>query len=343
MALTPAQYTVFNTIADTTMSAVWSTDDAEITHERWATTHPMTEGAQIAFGWTGRMPKPRPWFGSRMLFEPAAQTYTVSPIPYELTYTQDRFILEDSNANTLSIFWRTLPDMAFQWRRHPEYELRDLIENSGIQTGPRQLGLDGLSFFNSSHPIDIYNPGFNAGGMFTAGTYCNDFTGGGVSLGGITVGGAFSQTSFASLLEYMQMIPSEDGETLGVRPNFLMAPQTLQVEVNFVLKASFMAAPQWGAWSPLTGQVGTADNQLAKMGIMPIFNPFLKSTTKWYLGDNKRAFKPMIWCVREAPRTVPRVQENDPLVWDSHRFAWGGWDRAMPAWGPSFLMSRSGP
>ncbi len=343
MAITPAQYTVFNTIADTTMSAVWNTDDAEITHPQWATVHPMTEGAQITFGWTGRMPKPRPWFGSRVLHEPAAQTYTVSPIPYELTYTIDRFVLEDSSANTMSIFWRTLPDMAFQWRRHPEYELRDLLENSGIQTGARQNGLDGLTYFNTAHPIDIYNPGFNPGGLFSAGSYCNDFTGGGVSIGGVTIGGAFSQNSFSSLLQYMQMIPSEDGETLGIRPDFLMHPQTLQVEVHFLLKATFLAAPQWGAFSPLTGQVGTADNMLAKIGITPIANPFLKSTTKWYLGDSKRAFKPLIWTVREAPRTIPRVTENDPLVWDSHRFAWGGWDRAMPAWGPSFLLARSGP
>lgn len=343
MGITPSNYTAFITTVDTTVGAVWSEMSTDETEGMWVTDHPMQGGSQITFGWTGLMPKARPWFGSRVLYEPAPQTYTVIPIPYELTYTIDRFVLEDSDVNTMSIFWRMLPDMARQWRRQKCYEVRDLLENSGIQTGSRQNGLDGLTYFNTAHPIDIYNPNIYVNNpLFPSGTYCNDFIGG-QSINGVTIGGALTVLSFTSLLQYMCSIPGEDGENLGVRPDKLMVPNTLQVEAQFILKATMLAPPLYGNWSQSATQVGASDNMLARMGIEPVVNPFLKKSTRWYLFDTKRSFRPVLWITREAPRTVPRVNENDQLVWDSHRFAWGGWDRVMPAWGPSFLGARSGP
>lgn len=340
--ITPAQYAAWITTVDTTIGQIYAQLDPASSYKEFATTIPM-QGSIWNAGWTGRMPKARPWFGSRVVHEPAAQTYIVEPIPYELTYGIDRFKFDDSAVNTTSIFWRELPDMAMQWKRQPDYEIRDLLEASGIQgTGPRQKGPDGLSAFNTAHPIDIYNPGFNPGGLFTAGTYCNDFTGG-VTIGGTLIGGALSQSSFSSLLQYMQLIPDESGEVLGVMPDAMMIPSTLQVEANFILKATFLASPTWGAFSPLTGQVGAADNQLAKIGVRPLVNRWLRNTKRWYLADTSHAMKPLIWLVREAPRTVPRIAENDPIVFDSHRYTWGGWDRVAPAWNFGWLMARSGP
>lgn len=345
MAITPSQYAAFVTTVDTTVGSLYSEMDPMLTHTQWARIQSM-EGTIWSAGWTGRMPKPRPWFGSRVLHEPAAQTYQVTPIPYELTVGIDRFQMDDSAVNTTSIFWRMLPDVVTQWRRQPEYELRDLWEASGIQgTTARQLGMDGLAFWNTAHPINIYLPNFNGGGnaLFSAGTYCTDFTGGGVTINGTLIGGALGQTSFSSLLQYMQVIPDESGETFGVMPDTLMCPATLQIEANFILTASFLASPVWGAFSPLTGQVGSADNQLRKVGVRPLVNPWLKNTKRWYLMDCSHTEKPARWIVREAPRTVPRTAENDHIVFDSHRYTWGGWDRVAPAWGYSQLAARSGP
>lgn len=126
-------------------------------------------------------------------------------------------------------------------------------------------------------------------------------------------------------------------------PTDMMVPATLQVEAMYILKATFLASPSWGAFSPLTGQVGAADNQLAKLGVNLIVNRFLRNTKRWYLMDCSHAYKPLLWIVREAPRTVPRINENDPLVFDAHRYAWGGWDRVAPAWNYSWLFARSGP
>lgn len=340
--ITPAQYAAFITQVNTRAGQIYTEISAAETHGQWSSVETM-QGSIWSTAWTGKMPKARPWYGSRVVHEPALQTYSVSPIPYELTYGIDRFKFDDSSVNGQSPFWRELPDMAAQWRKQPEYELRDLLEAGGVMgTTERQTGMDGISFFNTAHPIDIYLPTFNFGGLFTSGTYCNDFVGG-QSIGGITVGGAFSQTSFASMLAYMKMIPGEDGEVLGIMPDAIMIPTTLEIEANFILKAAFMAQPTWGAWAPITGQVGAADNMIARMGVRPIVNPFLRSPTKWYMMDTTHSIKPMLWIVREAPRTVPRIAENDPIVFDSHRFTWGGWDRIAAAWSFSWLMARSGP
>lgn len=340
--ITPNQYAAWITTVDTRIGQIYAEMNPAETHKEWSTDVPI-QGSIYNAGWTGRMPKARPWYGSRVLHEPAPETYTVEPIPYELTYGIDRFKFDDSAVNSQSIFWRELPDMALQWRRQPEYELRDLLEASGVQgTASRQAGLDGLSFFNTAHPIDLYLPSFDFGGMFSAGTYCNDFLGG-VTIDSVVIGGALSQGSFASLLAYMKMIPDESGEVLGVMPNALMHPSTLEVEVNYILKAAFWANPTWGAFSPLSSQVGAADNMIARMGVRPICNPFLRNTKRWYLMDTNHSMKPTLWIVREAPRQVPRINENDPIVFDSHRYTWGGWDRVAPAWNFSWLMARSGP
>lgn len=344
--MNPQNYAPYITSVNTVLGQIYSELDVSETSKEWSSDETMTEGSIWSTAWTGVMPKARPWFGSRVVHEPSLQTYQVSPIPYELTYGIDQFKQDDAAAHTESLFWRMLPDQARQWRRHREYELRDLLEASGVQgTATRQAGLDGLSAFNTAHPIDIYNPGFNlaGSGLFSAGTYCNDFTSGGQTIDGTLIGGALSTTSFATLIAYMMMVPGEDGEVLGVVPDMMMVPTTLKVTAEFITAASFLASPTWGAFSQLTGQVGSADNMLRKQGVRVTVNKFLRNTKRWYLGDTSHAKKPLIWIVREAPRIVPRVNPNDPNVFDAHRLLWGGWARDTPAWNFAWLMSRSGP
>jgi phage major head subunit gpT-like protein len=343
--ITPSNYAAWITTVDTTIGHLYSQLNPKVTYKEYVTTIPM-EGSIWNTGWTGRMPKARPWFGSRVVHEPSPQTYQVEPIPYELTYAIDRFKLMDSDVNSESIFWRMLPDMVRQWQMQPEYEIRDLLENTGVQTGARQNGLDGLTNFNTAHPIDIYNPGFNGGGsaLFASGTYCNDFRSGGQTIDGTLIGGALGTTQFLSLLEYQTAIPGEDGETLGVVADTMIVPNTLRGEAQFILQSTFMGMPTWGAFSPSPTQVGTVDNQYAKMGVKMVVNPYLRNTKNWYLADCSHATaKPFLFLVREAPRTVPRINENDPIVFDSHRYTWGGWSRVAPAWDFSYLAAVSGP
>lgn len=333
--ITPAQMAVFITNINTSFGAVYA-DTTDTVWPQFASEVPVT-GKIFTAGWTGMMPKFRVWSGSRITHQPAAQTYSATVQPFELTYDIDRFDLDD---DLFGIYYRMVPDLARQSKRWPNLELRDWLENAGAYTG-LTTGFDGLSYFSTAHPIDLYNA--------AAGTYVNDFSGGGQNVtypkatGGtqsVLVGGAFGPTSFATFYEYQSTLKGEDGERLGVQPSFLMHPVQLKTEVELVMKSMFFAPPAWGT---VTGQVGAADNPLKRFGVTPVENIFLNDSSMWYLGDNTKAYRPITWALREQVRIVPRMNENDPIVFDEHKFLIGGWCRATPAAGFSFLMGRSGP
>ena len=138
----------------------------------------------------------------------------------------------------------------------------------------------------------------------------------------------------------MPTIPGEDGEPLAVRPNMLMHAPILQTEVDLVLKAMFFAPPSWGT---ISGQVGAADNVLRMRGITPMTNPYLTLGTTFYMFDTQHGLMPWMWLEREAARIVPRMSEEDPGVYDNHRFQWGVWSRGAPAAAFPWLFARSGP
>lgn len=327
--ITPAKFNVFITNANTMIREAYSS--APIRYPEYTTTVP-TDTSIFEDGWIGRMPKMRPWFGPRVMHQPAPQTYSVTVIPYENTYTIDRFHLDDDK---LGVYYPLLIDLALQGKRWPELELRDFLEAAGIYAGARQNGLDGLTFFNTAHPIDIYDS--------SKGTYSNDATGGGFSVSGVTVGGALSPVAFATLAEYMRTLKGEDGEKLMITPNLMIVPPTLHAEAEYILKNQFSAPPSWSTFGSLGTQVGASDNLLRRFGVDYVINENLTSATKWYLADTTKAVKPLRWILLQAPVFAPRVNEDDPLVWNNHQYAWGAWGRATPAWSYSWLMARSGP
>jgi len=334
--ITPAQFNVFVSTVNTLMGQAWI-DTNDTIYDKIAIQIP-SKSTQEGYAWTGMLQKMRLWEGPRVTQEAAPQTYFLINQPFESTLALDRFRLDDDQ---FGVYYRQLPDMARQAKRQPDYMLRDLLENTGDQTGTRQFGIDGLTAFNTSHPVDLYNP--------AAGTYSNDFTGGGATVqypnpaGGhynILTGGSLNVTSVFTLSEYMRTLQGEDQETLGLIPNLIMIAPQLMGEAELVLKMSFSAPPSWGS---ITGQVGAAENAVKRFGIDYVMNPYLHQAYTWYMMDTNRGFRPFIHQIREAVRMVPRVNENDPVVFDSHEYLWGQWLRGAVGWGPSWLFMRSGP
>lgn len=338
--ITPQQFGPFITTVSTILGEAYSS--APSIAKQFATEIPLENASTWEAGWTGKLPKMRVWTGPRVAFEPAPQTYSVTPKPYEATLVIDRFHLDDDK---FGIYYRMFADMGQQAALWPDFELRDLIEASGAWSSTTaQAGLDGLPFFSTAHPIDFYNQGASG-----PGTYINDFTGGGQNVnysktgGGnttISVGGAFSPTAFKTLVEYQGQLKGEDNEVLDVTPSHLMHAWLLKAEVDLVLKSQFFAPPAWGT---ITGQVGAGDNILKRYGVEPLLNPRLKNAATWYSLDLTKAVKPFLWILREPVRLVPRTSEDDPIVFDIHAYVWGEWARAAPAWNYSWLAARSGP
>jgi phage major head subunit gpT-like protein len=335
--ITPANFNILVSNVNLLLGQAWAQGVPSV-YQTYCLPVPSSNLQEVYF-WTGRLPKMRLWTGARVVFQSALESYTLPNQLFEATLSIDRLTLDDGAG---AAYYRQLPDMADQAMRQPDYMFRDLLENSGDQTGTRQLGLDGLTGFNTAHPVDIYNA--------SAGTYSNDATGGGFvatlpKAGGgttnITIGGAFSPNAFMSLYEYMMGIKGQDGESLGVVPDKLLISQYLKGEADLVLMSQFFAPPAWGT---VTGQVGAAESPTKKFGVTADINPLFTQPYTWYLADTSRkGAKPFIHQRREATSMVPRTNPQDPAVFDNHTFLYGMWDRQAVGWGPSFLVARSGP
>lgn len=336
--ITPAQFNVFVTVANTTIGAVYESASVESVYTDFCQVEPSSS-SQNEYAWTGMLNKMRLWNGPRISSEPAPQTYVLPNQAFEgPNVVIDRFRLDDDK-RMYNVYWRMLADMARQARRQPDYMFRDLLENSGDQTGTRQLGLDGLPGFGT-HYIDFYAP--------SKGTYINDFTGGGQNVtyaapgGGtdtVLVGGGMTAAAVSSLWQYMATIPAEDNEPIGVTPNVIMVHPQLRLEAETVLRNTFYAPPSWGV--DLGGQVGAAENALKRYGLDLVVNRFLKQAYTWYMCDTRQSFKPFIYQVREPVVFTPRINENDPVVYDNHQYQWGQWGRMAVGWGYPFLYARS--
>jgi phage major head subunit gpT-like protein len=336
--ITPTNWLPLITLANTTIRQAWS--EIPVEYPKIATTVTMGDKSVFEDAWIGRMPKMRLWSGPRVYNQPGPVTYTVVPEPFEDTYTLDRFRYDD---DSFGVFYPLLLDLAEQTKKWPDYQIRDLIESTGAWTSTTsQAGLDGLSFWNTAHPTNLYST--QALSLSTGTSYCNDFTGGGQTINSVNVGGALSQTSLLSIIEYSQTVRAEDGERLMITPSALMVPPTLQSQAAQYLEnglaASSVGPTTWGAAQT---QVGATDNVVRRYGLELYVNRMLASATKFYVLDNTKSVKPFRWILREPPAITPRVAESDPIVFDSHMYAWGAWARGAPAWSPSWLAYRSGP
>ncbi len=336
MTIAPTNFNILVSTIELGINAAWM-DGTERVYDKICQAT-SSGSSQNVYPWIGMVPKMRLWNGPRFVSEPALQTYALANQTFELTMGIDRFTVDDDQFGYLQTW---LPFQARQAARQPDYMLRDMLENTGDQTGTRQLGMDGLSGFSTQHAINFYNP--------SQGVYSNDFGGGGQTItyntsnGGtsqVLVGGSFSPTSFMTMFNYMRLIKGEDSEPLGINPNFIQHAQFLKGEVSLVLKSQFYSSPAWGT---ITGQVGSADSPTKRFGIEPIENVFLNNQYTWYMLDTNRGFRPFIHQTREATRMVPRVAETDPAVFDQHTFLYGQWDRQAVGWGPAFTYARSGP
>lgn len=281
-----------------------------------------TEG----YGWTGMLDKPRLWDGPRVVHQPAPQTYFLQNQLWELTESIDKLRLDDDK---YGIYYRTIPDMGVSMKKNPDWQLRDLLENAGKQTGARQKGLDGLTHWNTAHPVDFYDA--------SKGTYCNDFLGG-VSVGGITVGGVLTPNAYATLRQEFMNRKAENGEKLGLVPTLTWGPAQLDVVAKYILQAEILGLKSaYGA----TDNVGSATNVL-RASTDWWMNADLTSNTTWYMTDQSRGDKPFIRQQRQAVTLVQRTSPTDPVVFDTHTYLFGADERFTVGWGPAFLSARSG-
>lgn len=333
MLITPANLSLFFTGLETRWKTAYTTTPSF--HESIATTYPVAT-EQWASGWLGMLDKYREWIGPRLTRTPAPQTYLVPIQNFELSEGVDQFKLAD---DTYGIYNSVVDYMGLQAKKWPDYQLRDLLQNQGSQTGARQLSLDNLSHFNTAHPVSFWDA--------SKGTYPNDYTGGGVSINGITVGGALSPTAFATVFEDMARRKAESAEPWGIVASLAFTGPMMKLAMGTILQAQFTGAPVVGQ---LTGMVGSTENILKGWTDYKMWEELGGTVTVgggsqdqlWYLADTSKPIKPLSWLLRQAPDFTYRNQPDDPMVYDTHTIGMGSVARGAPAWGFPQFISRSG-
>jgi len=323
---------------------------APVVYNRIATTYPVAT-EQWASGWIGMLDKMREWVGPRLTRQPNPQTYLVQIQNYEQTQGIDQFKLED---DTYGIYNPVVDFMGLQAAKWPDYQLRDLLQSQGSQGGSRQLSVDGVNHFSTAHPVSFWDS--------SRGTYPNDYTNGGQTINGITVGGALSATSFATVWEDMARRKAESGEPWGIVADLAVTGPMLKLAMDTILQAQFMGAPvlaQLGsanaptAGSPVSPNaplVGSTENVMKGWTDRLMWPDLGGSVTVgggtqdqlFYVMDTSKPIKPLSWLLRKAPDFTYRKNPDDPVVFDRHQYVMGSVARGAPAWAFPQLMSRSG-
>ena len=262
MAAGPApSISIFSyTFAEATVGKIFIEADAELP-DIWKeyATEKAFPTLQHTDGWIGMMPKPRMWIGSRVVHEPAAQTYTVVSRPWEHTEGIDRFTADaDLIGLTLICSFSRRGKRGACRLTGRAIGSRDLARSSELAwTANPQLGTDGLTFFNTAHLQGVYQTGGATYSMIyrrrnqRCGRYARWLR------EQYPRRRRVLSSAFMTLAEYMMQYRGEDGEPLGAMPSTAMFPASLFGESQLVLKSMSFAPPAWGS---IGSQVGAADN-----------------------------------------------------------------------------------
>lgn len=174
---------------------------------------------------------------------------------------------------------------------------------AALIAGTSALGFDGLSFFNAAHTL---NPAATQSNTFTATALTAD------NLNAVQV----AMASFRDV----------NGRTMGVKGNLLVYPPALRKTAREIVSASTLAN---GADNVMQGTVELLE--IAELQSQP---------TVWYVMDNTRAIKPLIWQERQAPVIESFDSPSDYSVFKDGVYDYGADARGVAGYGPWFLAAR---
>jgi phage major head subunit gpT-like protein len=231
--------------------------------------------------------KLREWVAQRQKQGAKIFDYIVRNKKYEGTINIQREDIEDSQLGLAQI---ATDSLAYETAMWPEQLLTSVLESGGTLTT-----YDGQPFFSAAHPL----------GDGSATVQANLFN---------TASGTarpLSAANFAAVLQAGNQLKGADGTPIAGRGNpTLMVPSALEWTARTILQTGLVA--------PTAGVGGNAanaavNNVLAGAADL-IVNPWLTSSTAWYLFYMAGGFKPLIFQQRTAPEFTWMNQPNDTTV-----------------------------
>lgn len=265
-------------------------------------------------GWMDKVPAMRKWEGARNVNAPLTHRYRLDNDPYEDTLAIDKWEVEDDEHLLYGPKAAMLGQQAAKW---PDYMLSAML---ALNSGDGPTAFDGKTFFATDHPCDT-------SGINTTSTYANKFT-----------STALSNTNFNSVRAAMMGWKGADGKPMGIIPDLLVVPPSLEYTARTLMNATFIAPQTVGGIT----QVGPNENVLKGMcDVLVIPELEAISSTSWYLLCTKKPIKPFIFQQRTAPLFVYKGAPTDDDVFYKHRFVWGVEARGTVGVSLPFLAARA--
>lgn len=221
----------------------------------------------------------REWLGKRVLNSFGTRYWEVVNRSWELSYEFEVNQIRDDLSGLVAQAVMRARSNGAKWARH-----QDLLIAQVLEAGTSKNCYDGQFFFSTSHPTDLEG--------ITSGTYSNLLTG----------SNALSHAAFNTALVTQAGYKLEDGSPMvppGAKLNLVVPPALRLAGTQIVKSASLTPAAAYG----LYGTTGASDNPFVGAAELQV-NPYLTSTTAWYLTVDDAGVKPIMFQRRQEIETA---------------------------------------
>lgn len=252
--------------------------------EKIATKVP-SETSEESYKWLGKIPRMREWIGDREIQNLTGADYAIKNKDFEVTIGVDRNDIEDDK---IGVYNPVIQDIAQSTVTFPDTLVFKLLV-SGFAT----KCYDGQPFFSDAHKI----------GKKTVVNKNNK---------------KLSTESYAEARRNMMSIKDENGESLRIIPDTLVAPPALEDEARKILMAD---------------QIEGTTNIYKNTATLLVVPELAGEDTSWYLLCTSKPLKPLIYQERKAPKFDALIDDKDDNVFMRKQYLYGVHARANAGYG----------
>lgn len=242
-----------------------------------------SSGEQENYAWLGDFPMLREWIGERAVKELSEYEYSIKNKKFESTVRVAADRIADDSFGIYGPMMQKLGESAGQWP--------DTMVFPCLADGFSTAGFDGKTFFATDHTV-------GTGGKKQKFSNRSNKP---LSLG------AYEEAR-STLMSYC----NDEGIPLGIVPNLLVVPPSLEGVARKILKNEFID----------DGGV-TVSNPWKDTAEILVVPQLANHPKKWFLLQTNGVLKPLIWQVRQEPEFQGMTDPNSENVFKKDEFLYG--------------------
>ncbi len=254
--------------------------------KEWGWEVPSTSRSNL-YRWLSDVPQVTEFIGPRTAKSLGLRAWEVVNRNWKNDIELDRYQLEDDTDGAISDAQQKALSLGEEYGYHEDRLLAETLE-----AGWSVDCYDGQPYFDTAHPIDIDDS--------ASAVQSNKMT-----------GSALSMATFETAVERFHGFKRENGLPLAPPTKLLLVgPPALRSKMKHICESEYLtSAVAWG----LAGTSGMTQNTEKGTATFQV-NPYLTSTTKWYLFNVGMRIRAVGLQRRQAPRLVRKDQPTDDNV-----------------------------